>query len=195
MAEPEPPQPPPVAFPPIRRQWPLWFGPAVMALVAWIGGAHQPGPLLVYPETRALPLAWYILEQALAVFLTLAALNAGAAIVSGRLLPRRLALQTACDARFLLALAAAFVSRSVTDSFLPGTTPYLANLSPLAIAWLVVVTLAAGSLLVRVAMGYFRLLSSTVPRIWPCAGALLIALVLGEFTAQMISHLLLPLLP
>jgi hypothetical protein len=173
-----------------------------MALVGWIGSVHQPGPLSVYPETRALPLAWYIVEQALAVLLTLAALAAGAAIVGGRLLPYRLALQTVCDARFLLALAAAFVSNSVVHAFVPGKIvewggPHgiTVNLAPLEIVWVVVLVLAATSLLLRVALGYFRLLSTTIPRPLPCLGALMISLVLGEFTAQMLSQLLLRLIP
>jgi hypothetical protein len=179
------------------RRWPIWFAPAVMALVAWFGGAHQPGPLIVYPEARILPLAWYVAEQALAVGITLAALMAGAALVTGRLLPYRQALQTVCDARFLLALAAAFISHHVTRAFLPGKIidtggPHglKLDLAPFQIVWLIVVTLVVASLLLRVALGYFRLLSTAVPTPARCLVALLLALILGETTAQMVSRLL-----
>lgn len=197
---PDAPPSPPISLPVPRRRFPVWFGPAVVALVAWIGGAHQPGPLLVYPETRSLPFAWYGLEQILAVFITLAALSAGAAVVAGRLLPYRVALRAVCDARFPLALAAAFASHQVMRGFLPESIigwprgPAV-HLAPFQILWLVVATLAIASMLLRVAVGYYRLLSIAVPTRGRCVAALTVALLLGEVTAQMASHLLLRLFP
>ncbi len=121
--------------------------------------------------------------------------------MSGRLLPYRLALQTVCDARFLLALAAAFVSHSVMHAFVPGKILDLGgphgitlHLAPFQILWLVVVTLAVASLLLRVALGYFRLLSTAIACPLPCLCALFVSLILGEFTAQMVSRLLFRLL-
>jgi len=170
---------------------PVWLPCALVAVVGWVVGVHQVGPLLVYAEPRPLPLVWYVLEQALSMAATIAALGAASVLFAGRLPSLRLAVQFSAEARWSLALAAALASRAVLSSFLPKELVSLAdhglklNLAPLQWAWLVVMTLAVLGLMARAASKYVTLLQLFVPGRWSLIAAAGVALVLGQLAGQL----------
>jgi len=163
---------------------------ALVAVVGWLVGVHQVGPLSVYAEAARLSLVWYVLEQALAVVVTVAALGAGAMLFA-RALPRlRVVVEGVCQARWPLALAAALASRAALSSFMPeqildvGDSGLKMDLEPLQWAWLIVVTLAVAGLMLRAAWRYAMVLQLVVPAGWRLIGALLVALISGEVVAR-----------
>ncbi|MBC7287236.1 MAG: hypothetical protein H5T86_04150 [Armatimonadetes bacterium] len=176
---------------------PLWFAPALVAVICWLGGAHQPGPLSVYPASWRLPLVWYLLEQAVAVGATVAALGAGSALISGRVPPLRPVLSATCEARYALALAAALASETVLHNFIPARPVDVEDgglkltLSVGQWIWLVVMTLAVAGLMARAAIRYLSVLRLVVPEGWRVGAALIATVVLGEATARLIVSKLL----
>lgn len=172
---------------------PSWVAPALVAFVGWTTGAHQPGPLSVYASDRSLPFVWYLFEQAMAVGITIGALAAGAVLLGGRTPRASLAYRVACQARYPLALAAALASRSVNRTIFPPDAvnaaegKFLAQLSALQWAWLLVMVLAAAALLLQAALKYLKFLSLFVPGTLRPALALLAAVVIGEATGQMVT--------
>ena len=177
----------------VARRAPMWFGPALVAVVCWVGGAHQRGPLAVFPEAQHLPLAWYVIEQAIAVAVTLAGIGAASVLLSGRVPPLRPTLAAVCDARYALALAAALASRAVVDSFLPAEPIKLGDhglrlaLSAGQYIWLAVLAAALVGLQFRAALRYLGPLRLCVPDGWRLAAAFIIMTVVGELTGWMIS--------
>jgi hypothetical protein len=176
---------------------PAWLAPALVAVVSWVGGVHQVGPLSVYLEPRFLPLRWYVLEQGLSVAVTVAALGGATALVGSRVLPLRAALAAACAARFPLALAAALASRAAFQSFLPARLVEMSGhglrltLSPLQAAWLAVVTLALAGLMLRAALIYAGALGWALPSSGRVVAAVLLTLVLGEISGRLLEGRLL----
>lgn len=172
---------------------PPWVAPALVALIGWATGAHQPGPLSAYPSDRPLPFLWYVLEQTAAVGITVGALAAGALLLRGRIVSAAFAYRVACEARYPLALAAALSSRAVSQTILPTSVGDVSegklgmHLSVLQWAWLVVMVLAVASLLFQAALKYLKFLSLVVPGTLRPALALLVAVIIGETTAQMLS--------
>lgn len=172
---------------------PVWMPCALVAVVGWLVGAHQVGPLSVYAEAAHLSVAWYALEQALAVAVTVAALGAGAALFAGVLPPLRVVVEGVCQARWPLALAAALASRAALSSFMPerildvGGDGLKMGLGPLQWAWLIVVTLAVAGLMLRAAWRYALVLQLVVPSGWRLIGALLVALLSGEVVGRLLT--------
>lgn len=172
---------------------PSWVAPALVAMIGWTAGVHQPGPLSVYPADRPLPFLWYVFEQTVAVGITVGALAAGALLLRGRIPSATFAYRLACEARYPLALAAALSSRTVGHTIFSTTAGDLTKgklavqMSALQWAWLVVMVLAVASLLFQAALKYLKLLSLVVPGSLRPALALLVAVIIGETTAQMLS--------
>ena len=172
---------------------PGWVAPALVAFVGWATGVHQPGPLLVYASDRTLPFVWYLFEQAVALGITIGALAAGALLLGGRMPPAPLAYRVACEARYPLALAAALASNAVNRTIFPPDTinPMEGKLptqpSALQWAWVAIMVLAIVLLVLQAALRYLKLLSLVVGGTLKPASGLLVAVIIGEVTAQMLT--------
>lgn len=173
-----------------ERRVPPWLACAAVAVVGWLVGAHQVGPLSVYAEARALPLVWYLLEQAVSVGATVAALAAAAVLFARSLPPLRAVFQQVCEARWALALAAALASRATLEAFLPreilaaGGDGIQLTLGFGSWVWLALVTVAVAALMLRAAWRYSSVLQLAVgggARLW---AALAVAIVSGEVLAR-----------
>ncbi len=179
---------------PSLRRAPLWFGPALVAVVCWVGGSHQCGPLAALPTVDRLPFAWFVIEQGLAVAVTAAAIGAATALLGGRVPPVRVVLAAVCEARYALALAAALSSRAVADSFLPAQPIQLADHGlRLALgaghwAWLVVLAAAVAGLQFRAALRYLGPLRLVLADNWRLAAGFAVLVLGGELAGWVLCQ-------
>ncbi len=171
---------------------PFWLPCGLVAVVGWLVGVHQVGPLSVWAEPRQVSVLWYLLEQVVSVTSTLAGLAAGVILFGGRAMPLRRALDLVCRARWPLALAAALASRATLQAFVPpgifeaSDAGLRLTLGPGQWIWIVLATLATAGLMLRAALHYLQAVHLSLPP----GGRALAALVVGIVTAELAARLL-----
>ncbi len=169
----------------LPKQLPWWAPPAIVAVVCWLAGARQTGPIAAYGTPYRLPFAWHLFEQAFSMAATVAALGAAAALARATVSARYL-LDAASRARWPLALAAAIASSSAASPFLPAKLeiPDQLHLPAVAIAWAIAAFLALALCYLWALLIYLRAVALYAPRPWPAAAVCAIALIAADLASR-----------